>query len=482
MQIKISPFYVNEDLRIGVQHTQFDAELPVKMKAIQGARWSPVEKCWHIPYTSDAWGRLVQQFPDCEFIKPNGPSKPSSGGAANTPKSGVTRADYPPPTFRRPPEQFAVYLCPQDNSKLWIHLPAARCGDFLEIIKRIHGRRWNMQENLWEVPYTRLSIRFIEKYIGNAIKWTFQIKENLPEGILPPETQNFPRNGVQDTFIRAKYEDAVTALKQYMLLKNYSHTTIKSYCNSFRSFIRHYDDIKPSALTRKQMDDYLLYMLREKHISRAYQSQIISAMKMFYISVVEQPEKVENMFHPRKAQPLPKVLTEEEVARLLKSVNNLKHQCILMLIYSGGLRLGEVLNLKIHDLQIQERRIFIREAKGKKDRCSLLSEKVIPLLQEYFELYMPVEWLFEGAQGGPYSARSVQNIFDAAKKQSRINPNATVHTLRHSFATHLLEKGVDLRYIQELLGHSSSKTTEIYTHITKKGMGSLKSPLDDLEI
>ena len=171
------------------------------------------------------------------------------------------------------------------------------------------------------------------------------------------------------------------------------------------------------------------------------------------------------------------MITVEEVRRLLQHVSNLKHKCILMLIYSGGLRLGEVINLKISDLQINERRVFVRDGKGKKDRCTLLSEKMIPLLREYFELYMPVDWLFEGTTGGQYSARSVQNIFEAAKHLSGINQLATVHTLRHSFATHLLESGVDLRYIQELLGHSSSKTTEIYTHITKKGMGNLKKPV-----
>ena len=151
-------------------------------------------------------------------------------------------------------------------------------------------------------------------------------------------------------------------------------------------------------------------------------------------------------------------------------------------VYSAGLRLGEVVNLKLPDLQPEHHRLFVREGKGKKDRCTILSEKVIARLKDYFEDYSPAEWLFEGATGGQYSVRSVQAIFDRAKLKSGINPYATVHTLRHSFATHLLEKGVDLRYIQDLLGHESSKTTEIYTHITKKGIDKLQSPLDSLNI
>jgi site-specific recombinase XerD len=139
-------------------------------------------------------------------------------------------------------------------------------------------------------------------------------------------------------------------------------------------------------------------------------------------------------------------------------------------------------NIRLTDLQPGQNRLFIRAAKGKKDRCTILSEKVWTLLKDYLELYQPVEWLFEGQDGGPYSARSVQNVFARAREKSRINPYATVHTLRHSFATHLLEKGVDLRYIQDFLGHESSKTTEIYTQITKNGLQKIKSPLDDLDL
>ena len=154
----------------------------------------------------------------------------------------------------------------------------------------------------------------------------------------------------------------------------------------------------------------------------------------------------------------------------------------MMLIYSAGLRLGELTKLRLTDIQADEHRIFVRDGKGKKDRCTILAGKTETLLRSYLAFYRPVHWLFEGADGGAYSDRSVQAIFTKAKERSKINPLATVHTLRHSFATHLLEKGVDLRYIQDLLGHESSKTTEIYTHITKKSWDKIKSPLDDLEI
>ncbi len=280
--------------------------------------------------------------------------------------------------------------------------------------------------------------------------------------------------------ILARYEAAVVALEECLLLKRYSWKTIKSYKNCFRQFIKHYDDIKPRQITRQQINGYLKTMITERNISVSHQSQIMSAIKMFYIAVAQQPEIVEGLFQPKPPQKLPQVLLEEEVTALLNAVDNPKHRCILMLIYSAGLRLGEVVNLRLNEFQPERNRLFVRGGKGQKDRCTILSPKVWERLQEYLNVYKPLEWVFEGATGGKYSDRSVQEIFTRAKIRSNINPNATVHTLRHSFATHLLEKGVDLRYIQELLGHESSKTTEIYTHITHKGWDKIKSPIDDL--
>jgi len=228
--------------------------------------------------------------------------------------------------------------------------------------------------------------------------------------------------------IPAKYEAAVVALEQVLMLKRYSWRTVKAYKNCFRQFIRHYDDIRPREITRKQINDYLTVLIRERNISVSHQSQILSAIKMFYIAVADQEDKVKDLFQPKKQQKLPNVLLESEVAALLRSVDNPKHRCILMLVYSAGLRLGEVIGLRLTDLQPERNRLFVRGGKGKKDRCTLLSEKVWEKLKDY------------------------------------------------------METCVDLRYIQELLGHESSKTTEIYTHITHKGWDKIKSPIDDLNI
>jgi integrase/recombinase XerD len=163
-------------------------------------------------------------------------------------------------------------------------------------------------------------------------------------------------------------------------------------------------------------------------------------------------------------------------------IKNLKHKTILMLIYSGGLRIGESIRLRKEDIHFDRRSIFIKGGKGKKDRYTILSDKMILLLRNYLSAYEPDYWLFEGQDGGQYSKSSIQKIFRRAVSKAKVNPFSTVHTLRHSFATHLLERGMDLRYIQELLGHSSSETTQIYTHITRKAQQKFVSPLDHLDI
>ena len=301
----------------------------------------------------------------------------------------------------------------------------------------------------------------------------------MPERLDPKSKQEIKEYHQKEQPV-AQYEAAVTALEQTLLLRRLATETIKSYKNCFRQFIIYYNDTKPSLLTRKQIDNYIVYRIKKGRFSESQQNQVLSALKWFYAETVQQEQKVENIIRPKNPQKLPHVFTQSEVTSLLNALTNIKHKCILALIYSAGLRLGETTRLTVWDLQPEKGRLFIRAGKGKKDRYTILSPNVWAKLQEYIDIYKPVEWLFEGQTGGQYSKRSIQAVFTDAKLISLVNPHGTVHTLRHSFATHLLEKGLDLRYIQDLLGHESSKTTEIYTHITKIGWDKIKSPIDDL--
>ena len=178
---------------------------------------------------------------------------------------------------------------------------------------------------------------------------------------------------------------------------------------------------------------------------------------------------------------MPEVLSEEEFVSVIQKIDNIKHKAIVLLIYSAGLRLSEVVNLRIKDIDSKRMKVFVQQAKGRKDRYTLLSKKVLPILRDYFKEYKPKDWLFEGAKGQRYSVSSVQSIVKAAYERAGIKKKVSTHTLRHSFGTHLLENGTDLRYIQSLMGHESSKTTELYTHITTKGFDQIQNPLDKLD-
>jgi integrase/recombinase XerD len=206
------------------------------------------------------------------------------------------------------------------------------------------------------------------------------------------------------------------------------------------------------------------------------------AIKLFYSHFFGHRMDLNRLEYPIREKTLPIVLSKEEVQRIVNNAGNIKHKAMLSLIYSCGLRRGEVLALKIRDLDKDRKVIRIEQAKGKKDRYVPYSDKLRVLLREYYAAWKPKEFLFEGQGGGPYSERSIAKVLEKAVKQSRISKKVTLHTLRHSFATHLLEAGTDIRYIQEVLGHNSPKTTMLYTHVSSKKLSEIRSPLEDLDI
>ena len=216
-------------------------------------------------------------------------------------------------------------------------------------------------------------------------------------------------------------------------------------------------------------------------LSSSYQNQIVNSIKLYFKTCRDTKIEVEKIHRPKRAKVLPNVLSKEEVKKILDAHSNLKHKAMLSMIYSCGLRRSELLNLKFSDIDSKRNIVIIRQSKGKKDRITPLSAKILDLLRRYYKEYSPKTYLFEGQEKNTqYSARSLEEVLKKSVKLASINKPVTLHWLRHSYATHLLESGTDLRYIQELLGHNSSKTTEIYTHVSTKNIQQIKSPFDDL--
>jgi site-specific recombinase XerD len=277
------------------------------------------------------------------------------------------------------------------------------------------------------------------------------------------------------------HEQALAAMCRKMELARYSTNSIQAYLGAVKQLFRYHSAKAPERLTAADIEAWQHHLATERRLSNSSLEQAVNAARFYYAKVLGDADRVRFIERPRRQRKLPMVLSEEEVAALLRSVDNLKHRTILMLIYSAGLRLSELIGLERHDLAVDCSQLMVRRGKGSKDRVTLLSRKALGSLEEYLTAYKPKRYLFEGPDGRPYSPRSVQAIFHRAREKAGITKPATVHTLRHSFATHLLEKGTDLRYIQALLGHASSKTTEVYTHVSTRYLQGIVNPMDNLD-
>jgi site-specific recombinase XerD len=266
-------------------------------------------------------------------------------------------------------------------------------------------------------------------------------------------------------------------LQRELISRKYSSKTIKAYIHYNEDLLR-FAKKSPVDVVEKDVKNYLFYLADEKDSSASTLNIAINALNFYYGEILKKNFAYE-IKRPKKDRKLPVVLNKEEVFKILSSVTNVKHRAILMITYSAGLRVSEVVRLKVEDIDTERKLIHVRSAKGRKDRYTLLSEVTAETLNLYLKSYQPKKWLFPGKDENSHlTVRSAEKIFDNAVRGAGITKDVSVHSLRHSFATHLLESGVDLRYIQELLGHKSSKTTEIYTHVSNKNLSRIQSPLD----
>jgi site-specific recombinase XerD len=277
-------------------------------------------------------------------------------------------------------------------------------------------------------------------------------------------------------------QEIIKKFQDKLTIENYSEQTIKNYVSALKLFLEYISKLNVKRVTDKEIQDYLYYCKREKNYSFSSMKQVIATIRYLYLKVFDKPVPEALNINLRKPTVLPTVLSPKEISEILEATDNLKHKTILVLIYSAGLRLSELINLEIGDIDSEAMKIHIRAAKGKKDRYVMLSDKALKILRKYYETYKPQKHIIEGQNGGKYSPKSVQSIFKRALKKAGIRKKATVHTLRHSFATHLLDEGTDIRYIQELLGHKRLETTQIYTHVSSYSINKIKSPADKLKI
>jgi len=512
----------------------YNQELSSRLKQIGDAHWSRTLSAWHIPYTQEAFNQLKRLFPDIEYPRKKNEldtrteAKPEELYVNDQhavsmhfterrifiklPKNEkdiqvIRSLQYSHwdknqfcwiiPNYKgnsdilkeyfkdrikeittEKPEIIADKRAVLQNELLAIKSSSGTLRlifsfnkELTSEIKKYPYCKWNAENRWWTIPYADKFVQELELLSGQ-FRLNFRFEEE-DMGV---------RQSKKSQYDVPNYRTCPPEYLEKMQELRYSEQTIKTYKSLFEEFINYYHKSDITKIDEHMIKSFMRHLVTERKVSASYQNQAINAVKFYYERILGGQRKVYYIDRPRKEKTLPTVLSEEEVISILQSIENIKHKAILMTIYSAGLRISEAINLKLKDIDSKRMQIRIEQSKGKKDRYTLLSTKTLDILRKYFCEYKPKIWLFEGQGGDQYSSRSIQNILKMAVCSTDIKKHVTVHTLRHSFATHLLENGTDLRYIQSLLGHESSKTTEIYTHITTKGFDQIKSPLDKLNI
>jgi integrase/recombinase XerD len=353
--------------------------------------------------------------------------------------------------------------------------------ELITLAKTIPGILWSQTRKSWHMPVSKELIdRMFQLFEGKAyIEYTalntVTLKADAVQKHSAISEEPFQSNVNETTQYKLK------EFVNWMHSRRYSESTIKTYSESMRTFARYYADKVVEDIDNDDLIRFNNEYILAKGYSSSFQNQVVNAIKLFYLTVEHRKLDIELIHRPKREHRLPNVLSKEEVAMILKTPVNIKHSTMLSLIYACGLRRGELINLKPADVDSKRGLLIIHQAKGRKDRVVPISEKVIAMLRHYYKKYKPEIWLFEGQnKGEQYSEESLAMVLKGTCKKAGIMKPVSLHWLRHSYATHLLESGTDLRFIQELLGHKSSKTTEIYTHVSTKSLQNIKSPFDDL--
>jgi len=440
----------------------FNQEMASKIRQIPDARWSRTIGAWHIPFQKEAYHQLIGLFPEIEL-----------------PKNQLF--DTIEPITGPPPGPHEVEITIEVTVKsLMLKMPKNDAD--IRFVRTFKFVRWDNAQLRWVIPNYGRNLELLKNYFGTRIS-QIEISQSLAGLAQMKEIPNYTstQNLAGLPKLDSESLKEIGQFKQWMEHKRYSDSTVKTYVMAITTFLRFISPKASAEVTNVDMRRFVYQYMIPKKLSFSYQNQAVNASRLFFKTIKGSALITEQLERPRPEHRLPNVLSKEEVLDILQASHNQKHRTMLSLIYACGLRRGELLNLKPENIDSKRHLLIILNAKGRKDRVIPISDKVIGMLREYYRSFRPKVWLFEGQfPGEQYSEKSIQSVLKQALNKAHITKPVTLHWLRHSYATHLLEAGTDLRYIQELLGHKSSKTTEIYTHVTEKSLHKIKSPFDDL--
>lgn len=347
-------------------------------------------------------------------------------------------------------------------------------------LKKFNGIIWSKSLGAFYLPFSKVTTNSLfqylrlENYYIDYSALTTRKSSNV-------NTERIKKADAGHQIVK-KVKLRIDYFKKWMRQKRYSENTIRTYEGMLLIFFRFHFPKTDKEITEKDVMTFNTDYILSNGFSYTYQNQAINAIKLFYRQQGKIQLSLENLERPKRTKKLPAVLSLEEVQSIIENTTNLKHKTLISLLYSCGLRIGEALKLQMKDIDIKRRFMHIKSAKGSKDRYVPIPIRMIDLLNKYLARYKPKDFVFEGQNGGKYSAVSARQILQRSLRICGIEKSITLHTLRHSHATHLLENGTDIRYIQELLGHNNPKTTMIYTHVSTTSLDKIKNPFDEFEI
>jgi len=442
----------------------YDTELITQIRKIDGIAWSQTRKAWHVPDTKEYLDLILTLLPNVVNLT-----------VPIQPKEEKTVNKAPEPAKPRKPFTNGVEIW-VIGKQIQVKLPKNDAD--IEFLRTFRYVRWNNAEYYWVVPNYGNNLQLLENYFNTRITNLDFEKEPVTKTI-PAYDETIVKTELAPLTVEHRME--IDRFGNWMEHKRYSPSTIETYIQAITVFLRFIAPKSSAEASNEDMQRYVYQYMIPRRLSYSYQNQAVNASKLFFKLITGSALITEQLERPRREHKLPNILSKDEVKAIILAPINQKHRTMLSLIYACGLRRSELLNLKPTHIDSKRHLLIVLNAKGKKDRVIPISDKVIFMLREYYKKYHPKEWLFEGQEERTqYSETSLQKVLKYALQRASITKPVSLHWLRHSYATHLLESGTDLRYIQELLGHKSSKTTEIYTHVTEKSLEKIKSPFDDL--
>ncbi len=432
----------------------YDTALIAQVRKIEGIRWSQSNKCWYLPIREDYKKYLQSELGDI-FLK----------------DLTANYAEIHPET--RIKKKYRINIRHNEEDRLlYIEVPYALKDE----IRKLKGVRWHTKSKLWTAYASEENLQQIKENIAGTDVVVKIVKSDF--------TLRKKRKDVYKNLsaLSEPHKKELEQFKKWMIQKRYADNTVKVYNSCLTVFFRYYSTKAVQDINIQDIESFNFDFIINNAYSSKTQNQYISAIKTFYVKMKGIHYELNQIERPIEGQKLPKVIAIEDIEAFLAGIPNIKHKAALSTIYSLGLRRSELLNLKLEDISFKRDSVMILNAKGKKDRDLPLPGKLKELLNIYYAQLKPRIWLVEGQPGKSYSASSLENIFHKYLERVIKNHNFTLHSLRHSYATHLLDMGVDLRIIQELLGHKSSRTTEIYTHVSMKNLRNVKNPMDGFNL